>query len=320
MDHELERLRSENALLRRQAQCDGLTGLYNRTAFIEHAAGHMPAQGGVLVLLDVDHFHRINLRFGYAQGDALLREAALTLQEISAPGDILGRLGGDSFGIFSPTDSCEAVYNRVAQLAGRLNKEDGRAGTCWNVSLSMSVLERNGGEPFQEILERALRVLHDTKKTRKERPSQQDGQVHRMDLARLRSTLREKRPERGAMELDFEMFRQVYRLTERRLRRSRKPASLILLTLTNTQDDFPPIEQRESLMQLLGDVVKQNMRGSDVFTRCSDCQYLLLSLDMTGANLGVVAGRITMRFTARLAPDADVALHSDLAPVCDETL
>jgi diguanylate cyclase (GGDEF)-like protein len=79
---------------------DGLTGVLSRHAF-EQACGARPAQQHIrfMVLCDLDHFERVNQQFGVAVGDDMLRSFAHLLQTSVRTGDVVGRLGGEEFGV-----------------------------------------------------------------------------------------------------------------------------------------------------------------------------------------------------------------------------
>ncbi len=96
---------------------DALTGLANRAAF-QAGLGAMAAdpQGGLLLLIDLDHFAATNDRFGHAIGDVLLREAALRLRGALRPSDLVCRLGADEFAILA----FKAGHLVALTLAGRV--------------------------------------------------------------------------------------------------------------------------------------------------------------------------------------------------------
>ncbi len=88
--------------LKRLAHEDTLTGLCNRTRFIEQLAAELthPRCGGELtyvLFIDIDHFKAVNDTLGHISGDRLLREAAQRLSEATGPTDIVARTGGDEF-------------------------------------------------------------------------------------------------------------------------------------------------------------------------------------------------------------------------------
>jgi len=91
----------EELNLKNRVRTDVLTGVLNRRAFAERVetlctepdAGRVHA----LVMMDVDHFKRINDRFGHGYGDRVLVRIAETLRSTLRADDILGRIGGDEF-------------------------------------------------------------------------------------------------------------------------------------------------------------------------------------------------------------------------------
>jgi diguanylate cyclase len=79
---------------------DGLTGLNNRRTFIELSQKRLDGGGaGVLLLLDADHFKRINDKWGHAVGDKCLIEISHRLQWNLRPDDVAGRIGGEEFAV-----------------------------------------------------------------------------------------------------------------------------------------------------------------------------------------------------------------------------
>lgn len=97
-------LREARDALRHLAETDPLTGLCNRRHFLElvtEALTRARETGGVvgLVMLDLDHFKRINDTHGHQAGDMVLREVGRRLREELRDEDVVGRLGGEEFGI-----------------------------------------------------------------------------------------------------------------------------------------------------------------------------------------------------------------------------
>lgn len=97
---------------RRMARHDGLTGAFNRQHFFDEAERTLRRLGKVgadacLVLLDLDHFKRINDTYGHATGDEVLRRAAVMCRSELRASDVFGRLGGEEFGILMPACSRE---------------------------------------------------------------------------------------------------------------------------------------------------------------------------------------------------------------------
>ncbi|MDB5375983.1 MAG: hypothetical protein JWR00_429 [Rubritepida sp.] len=112
-------LKAAQERLEHLAEHDPLTGLANRATF--HAgleAMVVDPKGGLLLLIDLDHFKSANDRYGHGVGDALLVEAARRLREVVRPSDIVSRLGGDEFAILA----FGALPETAQTLAGRVRE------------------------------------------------------------------------------------------------------------------------------------------------------------------------------------------------------
>jgi diguanylate cyclase (GGDEF)-like protein len=119
----------ENAQLfsqvRRLATIDGLTGLYNRRHFFAEATGHFRVARRydrplAAIMVDVDHFKKINDAHGHPVGDEVIRVVAHRLRTSVRDTDVLGRYGGEEFALLTPESGPAAE-----QLAERLRQEIG---------------------------------------------------------------------------------------------------------------------------------------------------------------------------------------------------
>jgi diguanylate cyclase len=102
------------------ALTDPLTGLANRRAFDLELAALGAAAGGSatahLVMIDIDHFKRVNDAHGHEVGDAVLRIVGAILRANLRQGGLVARLGGDELGLLLPA----AGPRRAIAIAGRL--------------------------------------------------------------------------------------------------------------------------------------------------------------------------------------------------------
>ena len=92
------------ALLRAHSERDALTGLANRRQFREvmRVRGGERAFKGSLLMVDVDHFKRVNDHYGHAAGDRVLVEVARRLSAAMRVDDLVARWGGEEFLVFAP--------------------------------------------------------------------------------------------------------------------------------------------------------------------------------------------------------------------------
>ena len=96
-------LAEANRKLEALAATDWLTDCLNRRAFttkVDTALGHRHADGHALLVIDADHFKAINDRFGHHRGDEVLQLIAEAIRANVRDGDLVGRLGGEEFGVF----------------------------------------------------------------------------------------------------------------------------------------------------------------------------------------------------------------------------
>ncbi len=100
------KLRDANKALEQRANFDGMTGLLSRDSFFNQLEQmRVPEAPNVLMIVDVDHFKRINDNFGHPIGDHALILLGKVFRKTLRQQDLIGRIGGEEFGIFLPDTS-----------------------------------------------------------------------------------------------------------------------------------------------------------------------------------------------------------------------
>jgi diguanylate cyclase (GGDEF)-like protein len=104
LELEIERRTELESRLLYLAEFDGLTGIRNRRSFLETAQAALAdaRRGGrtaAVLLVDLDHFKRVNDTFGHARGDAVLRDVARQLRDLETDDIAVGRVGGEEFAV-----------------------------------------------------------------------------------------------------------------------------------------------------------------------------------------------------------------------------
>ncbi|MFT3665919.1 GGDEF domain-containing protein [Piscinibacter sp.] len=155
-------LREIHRQLRVLADIDLLTRVPNRRHFHELAAQALAEgveQPCTLMMLDIDHFKRINDLHGHAAGDEALREVGRCMHDALRRQDIAGRLGGDEFAVLLPAaavDDALAVAGRIVERLAQCRAEP--------LGLSIGVVQLQPGEPLDEALRRADQALYEAKR------------------------------------------------------------------------------------------------------------------------------------------------------------
>jgi diguanylate cyclase (GGDEF)-like protein len=152
---------------KRRAMTDPLTDLYNRRAFAEIlsqaiARSERRTTPLCLLMLDLDHFKKLNDTYGHPAGDAALRETAAVLKRVLRKGDVPARHGGEEFVVMLP-DATEVVAHQIAErLRSTLEKTAvSFGGTTLRVtaSVGLAVWPEHGHEAG-ELVAAADRALY----------------------------------------------------------------------------------------------------------------------------------------------------------------
>ncbi|MGE0452189.1 MAG: diguanylate cyclase [Vicinamibacteria bacterium] len=155
---------------RRQAAQDGLTGLDNRRSFddeLRRACARQDRQGGhfALLLLDLDHFKKLNDTYGHPAGDAALRHTARVLMRSIRGADMAARYGGEEF-VVVLSATAEAGASKAAEKIRRaLEKEQivfEGARIRLTASIGLAVWPEHGDSP-EAMVAAADRALYAAK-------------------------------------------------------------------------------------------------------------------------------------------------------------
>jgi diguanylate cyclase (GGDEF)-like protein len=167
-------VRQHEEALELTATQDPLTGLANRRSLIQSACEEIRRSGRTgrpmsLLMIDLDHFKRINDTLGHAHGDAVLVAVASALRSTMRAIDHVGRWGGEEFVVVLPESDAEAAVaaaERVRTAIAALQiPHEGRSARV-TVSIGVSTLASPAGEPdrlFHALVDHGDRALYDAK-------------------------------------------------------------------------------------------------------------------------------------------------------------
>ncbi|MBI4774421.1 MAG: diguanylate cyclase [Deltaproteobacteria bacterium] len=151
------------------SQTDGMSDLYNRRYWeelvgIEFHRCKRSKGSSSLILIDIDHFKDINDRYGHATGDEVIRDIAKLLRAGLRQTDIVGRFGGDEFGIVLPDTDAGGACTVAEKLRKKIqasilqNKRDGQCTASFGIAEVEGNIKKHG-----DWIERADRALYRAK-------------------------------------------------------------------------------------------------------------------------------------------------------------
>ena len=170
LGQQLEQITQLQARLQEQVLRDPLTGLYNRRhadTVLAHEldACRATSEPLVVVLLDIDHFKRINDEYGHTAGDAVLRQLAAILKSASRAEDMVFRYGGEEFSAILTNANLKIALQIGERIRALIEKAD----FVWEkqhipVTISIGAAVATGTETdSQELIQAADAALYEAK-------------------------------------------------------------------------------------------------------------------------------------------------------------
>jgi diguanylate cyclase (GGDEF)-like protein len=157
---------------------DPLTGLANRRQFELTLASEVDrvARAGepaLVLMIDIDHFKKVNDTWGHATGDAVIQFVATTLAQSVRGQDCVARYGGEEFAIILPTTSIDAAMHVGDNIRTALTRRPFAASsveeTVRAVTVSIGVSCYDPGESLAQLVQRADAALYQAKKAGRDR-------------------------------------------------------------------------------------------------------------------------------------------------------
>ncbi len=170
-----ESLSARSVTLEHEALTDGLTGMHNRRYFDDAMAEYLDQFRKIdkpigLMILDLDHFKKVNDTYGHDVGDEVLRQIARCLQEFTRYHDVVARLGGEEFAVVAPNMSREGFFklaDRIRHAVSSLNIKSGNVHLRVTMSIGLAIWDHK--ETAEELYKRADMQLYQAKRTGRNR-------------------------------------------------------------------------------------------------------------------------------------------------------
>lgn len=162
----LDELSQLHARLETKANHDQMTGFLNREAFFEQfKQARRKSDEGALLLIDADHFKKVNDTYGHPVGDEALKLIAGAIGATTRDFDVVGRIGGEEFCVFLPA----VCRDEAARIAERIRLEVEKlafhpnGGKRHPLTISIGIALSVDQQPTSQLMRRADRCLYEAK-------------------------------------------------------------------------------------------------------------------------------------------------------------
>lgn len=171
------RLKQHQDKLAEMASKDGLTGLFNHNVLIELLKKelHNQERNGSnisFVMIDIDHFKNINDNYGHTAGDMVLKELSKILLSTSRSGDIIGRYGGEEFGIVLSETSSESGFSICKRFRKNVESHEFNfEGQKIKITVSLGICNKSSQNKIgsRELITKADEALYQAKRNGRNR-------------------------------------------------------------------------------------------------------------------------------------------------------
>lgn len=293
--------------LTEEAAQDNLTGFYNKMKGSEIISGLCRDRKGALMVVDLDNFKLINDLYGHDMGDKVLCSFADTLRNNSSMEDVLCRIGGDEFMVFSGGIRTEKAVDGYTKNLNKelLQKCRELMGEDFDVPLGVSVgaaFAPEHSDEYAKLFEYADSSMYRVKKNGKH-----DYCVYKQhfdevcggkeldeELIRLTQIMEERGDGSGALLLGMEDFTVNYRYIMRYIRRYGKRADKAIISL-DLKDGYKD-KDMDIIVREFALVLQKTFRSSDIIMQHKSDRFLLLLPEMEDKTIADVMERVMERW------------------------
>ncbi|MFV0517942.1 MAG: diguanylate cyclase [Aminipila sp.] len=168
----LRKVQKQCEIYLEQSKLDLMTGLLNKSSFEDTVSTILQKKSSnssclfAFAIIDLDHFKKINDTYGHIEGDKALLEIVHFMTDAFDGSAILGRIGGDEFGVFWPfVESISDIYFQISEMQKSFNKHCKKSDdiNC-DASVSIGIMySKNKPFSYKELFQRADDQLYKAK-------------------------------------------------------------------------------------------------------------------------------------------------------------
>ena len=287
---------------------DGLTGLWNKKYLSDKVDDYVGGErnAGVLFIIDIDEFAKINEEYGHIMGDACLVRLAGVLSNSFRDRDITARMSADEFGVFLVGN---LTYKDINSISTKLLKaaREGFAGMKlgreFTISIGIARSPANGND-FLSLYRKAVEALSRVKQNGKKNFNMADEDYSKnrimntsADMDIVKHLISEKNKPNGAYKVEYEGFKHIFQFISRYSARRETDIEIILFTISKNDGNMIDPLTISNAMFDLENIIKVSLRIGDVATKYSSCQYLVMLIGAGKVNHEEVVKRVVNNYS-----------------------
>lgn len=163
-----DQLRKKNQELERLSNTDSLTGMYNRRHFMDLLRREFERASRydaplAFIMMDIDHFKKVNDDLGHQAGDGILIHVADLLHKGLRTGDVVGRYGGEEFAMILPQTNLDGAYAAAERYRKLIGGTPAKSGQRVTISLGVSWNQIQGVRTVDDLIRTADAALYEAK-------------------------------------------------------------------------------------------------------------------------------------------------------------
>ena len=288
---------------------DGLTGVWNKKYLADKVDDYVGGErnSGVLFIIDIDEFAKINEEYGHIMGDACLVRLAGVISNSFRDRDIVSRISADEFGVFLVGN---LTYKDINSISGKLLKvaKEGFDGMKldgeFTISIGIAKSPANGSD-FLSLYRKAVEALSRSKQNGKNNFTIADEDYSKnkvmntgADMEIVKHLISEKNKPNGAYKVEYEGFKHIFRFITRYAARQETDIEIILFTISKKDGNMiDPLTLSDAMFDL-ENIIKVSLRIGDVATKYSSCQYLVMLIGVDRVNYEDIVKRVVNNYSS----------------------
>lgn len=274
-------------------------------SFRRYIEAKLLKQDGRVFIMDVDDMNQINSQYGYAKGDLVLKTICQTLYGESRISTVM-HSGGDEFVCWIEASLEDAEYSTYLHaLMQKIQTEIEHKTECRNVHVSIGTSSSSiSGRDYDKLISDSYKALYFAKKSGKNhidvydsgrRNSVTPKTAVEHDLNTIADIISNENDYKGAYHTDYSGFEKIYNLLRNISSRYLDNVQLILFTVEFDARE-ENVTERDMAMNILESAIIITLRKTDVTTRYSSTQQLLLLMNINDENMKMITDRIRKEF------------------------